>query len=194
MLKELSVAWEEAAWANTVFPLADRGDSPARRPAEKELERPVRILPGTPKLERYRSSKLVNVYVERGRVHLAYNEYGRLREAVAIDALSEGDRVVRLEAAWLPKFAWRLTLVVDGTVAAHIENVAMLVGLAPFSGIDVGTNRGGPVHWDLYEPHGSFRYRGNLHAVTWTPGEHANYDPAVVLRPSSRRHSRSTEP
>ena len=37
------------------------GLSPVRRPAERELERPLRLLPGTPKLERYRSSQLINL-------------------------------------------------------------------------------------------------------------------------------------
>ena len=59
-LKELASAWEQAAWANTVFPLADGLTlSAVRRPAEAELERPLRLLPGTPKLERYRSSRLI---------------------------------------------------------------------------------------------------------------------------------------
>ena len=40
--------------------LGDAADRPVRRPAERELEGPVRILPGTPKLERYRSSRLVD--------------------------------------------------------------------------------------------------------------------------------------
>ncbi len=58
---ELSVAWEEAAWANRVFPLADdiRLFVSLRPPSEDEFERPVRIRPGTPTLDRYRSGKLV---------------------------------------------------------------------------------------------------------------------------------------
>ena len=60
-VRELAAAWEEAAWRNTVFPLVDRGFSgaPQRRPEEARLSRPVRLLPGTPVLERYRSSRLV---------------------------------------------------------------------------------------------------------------------------------------
>jgi len=58
LLKELADAWETAAWHNTVFPL-EAELVPARRPAEAELSRPVRILPGTPKLERYRSSRVM---------------------------------------------------------------------------------------------------------------------------------------
>ncbi|MET4612053.1 arylsulfatase A-like enzyme [Rhodococcus sp. PvR044] len=56
---ELAAAWDEAAWANTVFPLLSGGALAVRRPAEQALSRPVRILAGTPPLERYRSSKLI---------------------------------------------------------------------------------------------------------------------------------------
>lgn len=60
-VRELAEAWEHAAWHNTVFPLVERGFSgaPKRRPAEERLSDPVRILPGTPVLERYRSARLV---------------------------------------------------------------------------------------------------------------------------------------
>ena len=56
----------------------------------------------------------------------------------------------------------------------------MLIGMAPFSGIDVGINRGGPVHWDVYERHRSFPYTGDLRSVTYTPGARADYDPGLV--------------
>jgi arylsulfatase len=54
--------------------------------------------------------------------------------------------------------------------------------MAPFSGIDVGLNRGGPVHWELYQRHGSFPYSGDLRSATWHPGPPADYDPAAVLQ------------
>ncbi|TQF68566.1 arylsulfatase [Rhodococcus spelaei] len=57
---ELARAWDDAAWANTVFPLVSAGGLTARRPTEETLSRPVRILAGTPTLERYRSSKLIS--------------------------------------------------------------------------------------------------------------------------------------
>jgi hypothetical protein len=57
----------------------------------------------------------------------------------------------------------------------------MLVGFAPFSGIDVGLSRGGPVHWELHRRHGTFPYSGRLQAATWIPGEAADYDTAQVV-------------
>ncbi|GAA1412158.1 arylsulfatase [Kitasatospora putterlickiae] len=60
LVKELSEAWEAAAWRNGVFPLNDGGGALARRhPDEALLRRSLRLLAGTPELERYRSSRLI---------------------------------------------------------------------------------------------------------------------------------------
>ncbi|RMI35614.1 arylsulfatase [Nocardia stercoris] len=56
---ELAAAWDEAAWRNTVFPLVTRKDLAVRRPQEARLGAAVRILPGTPTLERYRAQRLI---------------------------------------------------------------------------------------------------------------------------------------
>lgn len=60
VVRELAAAWEAAAWRNGVFPLPDASGALALRgPAEERLSRPVTLLPGTPELERYRSSRLI---------------------------------------------------------------------------------------------------------------------------------------
>ncbi|MFC6011215.1 arylsulfatase [Nocardia lasii] len=56
---ELAAAWDESAWNNTVFPLLTRADLFRRRPEEARFAAPVRLLPGTPTLERYRSQRLI---------------------------------------------------------------------------------------------------------------------------------------
>ncbi|MDH4171676.1 MAG: arylsulfatase, partial [Acidimicrobiia bacterium] len=59
---ELAAAFEEAAWANQVFPL-DEGTGLKmiqRPPTELVFEAPVRLRPGTPTLERYRSLQFIN--------------------------------------------------------------------------------------------------------------------------------------
>ncbi len=61
IVKELSEAWERAAWRNGVFPLADGSGALAlRHPQEALLRRPLTLLAGTPELERYRSSRLIS--------------------------------------------------------------------------------------------------------------------------------------
>lgn len=59
LVAELALAWDDAAWANTVFPVLGWRVGENRRPAEELLRRPVRVLAGTPTLERYRSSRLI---------------------------------------------------------------------------------------------------------------------------------------
>ncbi|SUB09084.1 Uncharacterised protein [Nocardia brasiliensis] len=56
---ELAAAWDESAWANTVFPLLTRQDLARRRHEEARLGEPLRLLPGTPTLGRYRSQRLI---------------------------------------------------------------------------------------------------------------------------------------
>ncbi len=210
-VRELAAAWEAAAWANAVFPLPDA--SPIRRrPEEAQLEQPLRLLPGTPTLDRFRSSKLTalrsfevsievshtatdggvlvahgdqgggySVYVEEGHIHLAYNEYGDMKDFDG-GVLTPGQRLVRLSAEALAEFRWRMTLSVDGTPLGGLPSVAMLLGFAPFEGINVGIDRRSPVHWELYMRHGAFPYTGMLQAVTYTPGPRAAYPAPLVAR------------
>jgi len=60
-VKELSEAWEAAAWEGEVFPLDDFLGLPAvRRPNfDEPFIKPVTLYPGTPTLERWRSAALV---------------------------------------------------------------------------------------------------------------------------------------
>lgn len=62
LVAELADAWEQAAWANQVFPLDEgtRLNYLWRPPFDEPLGRPVTIRPGTPTLERMRSLRLVS--------------------------------------------------------------------------------------------------------------------------------------
>ncbi|MFJ1956916.1 arylsulfatase [Streptomyces microflavus] len=209
LVKELSEAWEAAAWRNGVFPLPDGSGALARRnPAEQRLTRPLTLLPGTPELERYRSSRLVSLrsfeitvvidgtgegvlvshgdqgggyslYVEEGRLHLAYNEYGVLHEADA-GPLAPGTHVIVLAAEAEKGLRWSFTVSVDGEVRATPPSVHQLIGMAPFQGISIGVDRKSPVSWPLFERHRSFRYGGVLRSVTYTPGEPGPDSPEAV--------------
>jgi arylsulfatase len=122
-----------------------------------------------------------SVYVEDGELHLAYNEYGDLKDLNG-GPLAAGRHQVRLVAEALADFRWQLTLLVDGAAVGCLESVEMLVGFSPLEGIDVGIDRRSPVHWELYERHGAFPYRGQLHSVTYVPGARAPYLPALAAR------------
>lgn len=187
-----------------------RSENFVRRPAEAEFAAPVRLLRTAPTLERYRSHQLIQlrdfvaeidfdfdgdegvllahgdqgggylVYVEGGRLRLSYNEYGRMWRTASAEPVDPGRHLVRLEATALPDFRWSIGLDLDGVRIAGLDAVTMLVGMAPFTGIDVGICRGGPVDWEVHQRHRSFRYTGGLRAVTYRPGAPAPYDPATV--------------
>jgi arylsulfatase A-like enzyme len=208
-VRELSEAWEQSAAANLVFPLDDGTGllQLLRRPEDAAFHEEVRLLPGTPTLERYRSQKLIafrdfavevdvdhgagdsgvlvahgdqgggySLYVDGGVLHFAYNHYGEL-SVLEAGALAPGRRSVVLDARAAAAFTWDFTVVVDGVATAVLDTAPMLLGFAPFQGIDVGIDRRSPVVWGLYEKHGAFAYSGALVSVTYRPGRPAPYDP-----------------
>ncbi|MCB0996139.1 MAG: arylsulfatase [Acidimicrobiales bacterium] len=206
---ELSEAWERAAHENLVFPLDDGTGllQLLRRPEEEAFYREVRLLPGTPTLERYRSQKLIalrdfevevemdhgaddsgvlvahgdqgggySLYVEDGLLTFAYNEYGVMHRCDG-GTLAPGEHEILLRARAGERFTWNFELLVDGAVAGSLDGAEMLIGFAPFQGIDVGIDRRSPVVWSVFEQHGPFPYTGRLTAVTYRPGPPAPYDP-----------------
>ncbi|MFJ9517377.1 arylsulfatase [Kitasatospora sp. NPDC101801] len=212
VVKELADAWEDAAWRNGVFPLADRSGALAlRHPEDARLREPLTLLAGTPELERYRSSRLISfrsfdvlvdlarhgaadqgvlvshgdqgggysLYVEDGRLRFAYNQYGELFEADG-GPLAPGAREVGLRATAVADLKWEFELLVDGVSTGRLGPVHQLIGMAPFQGISVGVDRKSPVSWPVHRRHRSFRYTGDLRAVTYLPGEPAPYDPETV--------------
>ena len=197
LVAELAAEWEHQAWRNTVFPIVIDGST--RNPAERRLADPVRLLPGTPVLERYRSAKLVQyrdfrididlrfepgdegVLVAHGDAlggYLVYIQGGAVvvgynaygRYEEARAAIPPGARTVGLTASVRPGLRWDLALTVDGAPAAALADRVQLIGMAPWTGISVGVDARGPVSWDLRERRGVFPYSGSLRSVTYTPG------------------------
>jgi len=212
-VRELAEGWETAAWGNQVFPLDDGTGllQLLRRPDDEALHQEVRLLPGTPTLERYRSQQLIAfrdfvvdielehgphdegvlvahgdqgggyaVYVEKGELHFAYNHYGEM-SLLPGGPLAAGPTTVSLRAAAGARFTWDFELCVDGVAVAAMPGALMLLGFAPFQGVDVGIDRRSPVSWSLYERHGAFPYSGELVAVTYRPGAAAPYDPQNLV-------------
>ncbi len=132
------------------------------------------------------------VYVEGRRLRLAYNEYGDLYEADA-GPLSAGSHDVTLDVEGIADYQWNLALLVDGEERARLDGALMLLGMAPFQGIDVGINRRSPVSWPVFERHGSFP-TGDLESVTYVPGAYAPYSPEPYWRQRSRRPMPTSEP
>lgn len=202
---ELQEAWEEAAWANQVYPL-DEGNAVKMimRPEwDAELQHETTIVPGTPTLERYRALQLINfrsfevavalrweqgdqgilvahgdqgggyaIYIEDDRLFYAHNGYGDMTK-LDCGAMPDGAREVNLSMAAPGDLIWNAALSVDGNPVGGLSNLPVLMAMAPFEGIDVGIDRRSPVSWEIYQRHGPFPYSGDLHSVTYTPGEFA---------------------
>ncbi|WP_194815124.1 arylsulfatase [Nocardia sp. XZ_19_385] len=196
---ELAAAWDESAWNNSVFPLLTRQDLARRRPEEARFAAPLRLLPGTPTLERYRSQRLIafrdftidvhlggyqpgdeGVLVAHGDPlggYLIYIEDGRVVLGVnsygiygtASAELTPGLERITVSAAVRPHLRWDFRIEA-GAHRAELHDQVQLVGMAPWTGISVGIDARGPVSWDLRERRGPFRYTGDLRAVSYTPG------------------------
>jgi arylsulfatase len=120
------------------------------------------------------------LYVLDGELVFAYNEYGHLRRASA-GPLAGGPHQITLSATALPQFRWSWAVTVDGVEVTRLEDVAQLMASAPFTGITVGRDGGGPVDWDVYEKHRTFPYTGTLRPVTYRPGAWGPDTPAARM-------------
>jgi arylsulfatase A-like enzyme len=121
------------------------------------------------------------LYVKDGRVVLVFNDgRGRTRE---VDGGGIGDGTTHLQAAFeaVGGGTWTARLAVAGERTASVDGLPVLFPMSPFEGISVGTDRRSPVSWSLWERHGPFPWTGELHSVTYTPGEPAPDSPARML-------------
>ena len=204
-LKELVGAWEEAAWENRVFPLEDgsRLSGLYRPESDLRFSHKLRILAGTPTLERWRSSRLIAGRDFRISVDLQYtgNENGVLVAHGGQEGgyvlyvedgglgfiFNDGRTVTRFGPVELPvgtgnvgidavapgKGRWNMSLHIGGEALASADGLEQFLGFLPYEGIDVGIDRRSPVSWDLYERYGAFPFDGKLTAVVYEPGAYA---------------------
>jgi arylsulfatase len=96
-------------------------------------------------------------------------------------ALTTGQVLLELQIRVRPHFRWDLRLT-DGLAAVELAGLPQLLGMAPFTGISVGADHGGPVDWDRHLIRGSFPYSGRLHQVRYTPGPLSADAPAERAR------------
>lgn len=120
------------------------------------------------------------VWVEARELHFTYNEYGIAHRAVL--PVTAGLRRVQVRFDLIPDkpYFWRVTVSTDSGVPHAFDEVMMLTGMCPFTGIDVGIDRRGPVDWDMHVAHRSFPFTGRIDHVTYTPGPVADYDPVAA--------------
>lgn len=184
-----------------------------RPESEGMLADPVTLVPFRPPLERYRAAQLTvlksftveaEIFTSRdaagvivahgdqgggylvaldgGAPLLSYNAYGDMHRARG-GALEPGLHKWVLRVDELPELRWRLRLEIDGVLAAEIAQVPMLLGMAPFTGISVGYDYGGPVDWQLHEAHRSYRLTGaEISRLCYVPGARSRHDRTVLRR------------
>jgi hypothetical protein len=112
--------------------------------------------------------------------HFVLNSYGAVVRSRPLP-LGPGRQQITVQVTAEPGFRWNITLSA-GNGAARLTGVPQLLGMAPFTGISVGADRGGPVDWDLYRSHGSFPYSGHLEHVHYAPGPLSQDSPAALAR------------
>ncbi|GAA3754050.1 arylsulfatase [Microbacterium kribbense] len=210
IVQQMAAQWNREAWHNTVFPLDDDGTTRSFRPStDLVYEQPVTLYPDTPTLERYRSSKLIRLrdveiaarfsmagedagvlvahgdqgggyvlFIEDGQVCVSYNQFGEMQRIAA--PIGPGTHEVVVRFTCRPELAWDVALIVDGQQRARLDDLLQMLGMAPFTGISVGVDRGSPVDWNLHERFRSFPFTGSELEVTYTPGERAAYNPEVI--------------
>lgn len=189
----------------------DGGLYGVRPSTEAQFSRPVELTPFRTPLERFRSAKLTvlrsfqveaDIEVEAGAAGvimahgdqgggyalmidegawvIAYNAYGQMHHDRGSDVQLGRQRVL-----WVfterPGLRWDVHITVGGTEAARIDGVAMILGMAPFTGISVGYDHGSPVDWGIYERHGCYRLSGaTISKLQVVPGPVSQHDPTVL--------------
>jgi arylsulfatase len=111
-------------------------------------------------------------YVEAGRLHVHYNGFGDHVALAPLD-LPIGPHVAIVEYEALGGRRGRGRLLLDDAGRVPWTDLSPTLMFGPFEGFDVGLDRRGPVHWDLYERHGTFAYSGSIDEVWIEPGARA---------------------
>ena len=204
-VRELVAAWEQAAKENQVYPLADgfRTEHIRKSPYEAPYYLPVRLVPGTPTLERVRSARLTvgrsfdvvvnwkykhgdeGIVLAHGGQHMGYVVFVRDNQ-LQFHSNANGKmtqlKPVRLGAksstftlrVQAPgKRQWKVGFIVDGQGYSSEGSFPQPFSFLPYEGIDIGLDRRSPVSWEIYERHGCYPFTGSIVDVTFLPGAFA---------------------
>lgn len=77
--------------------------------------------------------------------------------------LTAGSHRVMVDFIVRPGITWDVRISVNGEEVMVLQHLLQLTGMAPFAGISIGLDRGGPVDCELSLRHGRFHYTGTLH-------------------------------
>ncbi len=201
-LAELIQAWEDAAWQNRVFPLDEASGlfRTLKPPEHHKLTRPLRILPGSPTVDRYRAARVIaggnftitvdldhlpgnqGVLVAHGSQASGYVLYIE-NDALGLEVNYSGHYLVA-DPVKLPGECrrivvdfrapggriWNVALSTGDRDGTTLSGIPQMIGFLPWQGIDVGIDRRSPVSWRIHQRHGTFPYTGTIHQVAYVPG------------------------
>ena len=108
------------------------------------------------------------------------NAYGLVHRSAALP-LALGDHRLVLRLLVRPQFRLDVELT-DAHQTVSLTGLPQLVGMAPFTGISVGRDAGGPVDWQRWARNGSDPFGGRLRSVRYAPGPLAPDAPAERAR------------
>ena len=119
-----------------------------------------------------------SMFIDDGQLVFAHNGYGTMTE-LSCGSMPEGAAEVHLSVSTVDgdRLRWNAAVAVDGITVATVDDLLVLMAMAPFQGVDVGIDRRSPVSWRMYEQHGPFAYEGALHHLRFTPGELSEFAP-----------------
>ena len=114
-----------------------------------------------------------SVEVRDDRLVFVHNDGHGTTAAHDAGALSTGRHTVLVSVAAPGGGRWNVSVMIDGAPARKPVDCTMMWPIAPFSGIDIGIDRGSPIDWHRYERNGPYAYTATLHSVRYEPGEMA---------------------
>jgi arylsulfatase len=111
------------------------------------------------------------VEVDNGELWFVHNDGHGTTTRASAGAASVGRHSVVVTLGGPGGGRWIVGVAVDGEQRLSDLERPMLWPMAPFSGIDIGIDRGSPVDWKRYLVDGAFAFTGSVHSVRYEPGE-----------------------
>ena len=119
--------------------------------------------------------------VRGGRLMFIHNNGGGNTTRHDLAPLDAGRHLVEATMLAPGGGVWDVSTTVDGISTGLPIRCSMLWPIAPFSGIDMGIDRGSPVDWQRYKTHGAFPFSGVVHSVRYEPGDMAPDAPSRFI-------------
>ena len=113
------------------------------------------------------------VEVTGGQLWFVHNDGHGLTKREDLGSMTPGRHQISIALGAPGGGRWVVSASIDGQTCGDSFERPLLWPMAPFTGIDIGIDSKSPVDWQRSKAHGSFRFTGTLHSVSYAPGEYA---------------------